>query len=970
MLFYFLYIRQVKNVFLTILAATILSATATAQYWQQAVDYRIDVSLNDKEQTLDGFERLVYTNNSGDTLQYIWFHLWPNAYKNDQTAYSDQALTNGSTKFYFSPKEEKGYINRLDFKVNGIAAKTEDHPSHIDIVKLVLPSPLLPSQQITITTPFHVKLPYNFSRGGHDGKSYQITQWYPKPAVYDAKGWHEMPYLDQGEFYSEFGSFDVRITVPKNYVVAATGILQNEDEKKWLVSKSHTLVTETTKVKSTKKTTPKKPAARLTTKSKKPTTIKKTVKPALQKSIETVETKTLQYKQDNIHDFAWFANQDFIVNHDTCQLSSGRVIDVYTYYTPKEQKLWKNSVQFAKDAVRFYSKEIAEYPYDVVSGVQGPRSFGGGMEYPTITVISPTITERELDIVLTHEIGHNWFYGILGSNEREHPWMDEGLNSFYEYKYSKEKYGRTNNAQDLLFQTKAFQKTDQPIESRATTFSNINYALIVYHKTAKWLQGIEKELGQERFKQVMQGYYNQWKFKHPQPEDFKAFLAPDLNQKTEFYFSQLNVLGKLPEQSVQPKWKIASPFNLKSFLDQPSKNLLLISPATGTNSYDKFMVGALITNYKLPPNNFQFFAAPLYGTGSKKLNGVGKLSYSHHTRGKIRRTELFVNGASFSMNEFNDTMNNKFYTRFEKLVPGIKLTFNEKDIRSTVRKYLQWKTFIIREGSFRFGTDTMFSGSDTSYKQAITVRKNTTVINQVQFVYQNTRSLYPFDVQVRVEQIEDLIRPTITANYFFNYPKEGGLNIRLFAGKIFYVDGRSQSKSFSTDRYHLTMTGADGYEDYTYSNYFFGRNKFKGMASQQIMIRDGGFKFRTDLLGDEVGKTDRWLGALNFTSIIPKNISPLSVLPIKIPLHVFVDVGTHADAWDRNSDEDKFLFDAGLQLSLLNDAITIYMPLVYSKVYKDYYKSYLSDKRFLKTISFSINLNNSAFKKLNHEVDF
>ena len=202
--------------------------------WQQQVNYSIEVSLNDKEKTLEGFESIVYLNNAPDTLPFIWFHVWPNAYKNDKTAFSDQLLENGNTKFYFSTKEQKGYINRLDFKVDGTTAKTEDHPRHIDIIKLILPRPLAPKEKITITTPFHVKLPFNFSRGGYDGESFQVTQWYPKPAVYDQDGWHPMPYLDQGEFYSEFGEFDVRITVPKDYVVAATGELQNKEEKAWL----------------------------------------------------------------------------------------------------------------------------------------------------------------------------------------------------------------------------------------------------------------------------------------------------------------------------------------------------------------------------------------------------------------------------------------------------------------------------------------------------------------------------------------------------------------------------------------------------------------------------------------------------------------------------------------------------------------------------------------------------------------
>ena len=217
-----------RKLFLSIFLIS-LAHLAFSQYWQQQVNYIIDVRLNDQQNELDGFEKITYTNNSPDTLKFIWFHLWPNAYKNDETAFSDQLLKNGKTEFYFSSKGERGYINRLDFKVNGSSAKTEDHPNHIDILKLILPKPLPPSQQVTITTPFHVKLPFNFSRGGYNKQSYQITQWYPKPAVYDHKGWHNMPYLDQGEFYSEFGDYDVRITVPENYVVASTGELYNED---------------------------------------------------------------------------------------------------------------------------------------------------------------------------------------------------------------------------------------------------------------------------------------------------------------------------------------------------------------------------------------------------------------------------------------------------------------------------------------------------------------------------------------------------------------------------------------------------------------------------------------------------------------------------------------------------------------------------------------------------------------------
>ena len=142
-------------------------------YWQQQVNYSIDVALDDKNHSLKGFERIEYFNQSPDTLHFIWFHLWPNAYKNDKTAFSEQLLINGRTDFYFSSKEQRGYINRLDFKVGGITAQTTDHPQYIDVIKLLLPKPLPPGKQATINTPFHVQLPENFSRGGHKGQAYR-----------------------------------------------------------------------------------------------------------------------------------------------------------------------------------------------------------------------------------------------------------------------------------------------------------------------------------------------------------------------------------------------------------------------------------------------------------------------------------------------------------------------------------------------------------------------------------------------------------------------------------------------------------------------------------------------------------------------------------------------------------------------------------------------------------------------------
>lgn len=899
-------------------------------YWQQQVNYKIDVSLDDKAHSLNGHVKMRYHNNSNDTLQFIWFHTWPNAYKNDKTAFSDQLLENGRTDFYFSNEEKKGYLNRLDFKVGDVTATTEDHPQHQDIIKLLLPHPLAPHDSIDIQTAFHVKLPHVFSRSGYSKNSYQVTQWYPKPAVYDKKGWHEMPYLDQGEFYSEFGDYEVQISVPQKYIVASTGVLI--DEKK-----------EDT-------------------------------------------TKILNYRQGNVHDFAWFADADFDVKQDTLQVA-GKTINVYAYYNKANAANWTNSTGYIKESVRTKSNWIGEYPYQVVSVVESQDKAGGGMEYPTITIISAPTSDGKLhEYLINHEVGHNWFYGILGSNERQHPWMDEGMNSYYDRRYQFEKYHtysldllgsngsfinkrKPRDAEAVLLQTMTAIKKDQPIETRSEEFTGINYNVIAYSKAAQWMQLLETELGQPVFDQLMQDYFNRWKFKHPYPEDFRLMAEKAAGKNLDSLFSLLNKKGSL-EVPTKETLRVASFFSLK---DTDKHNYIFASPLIGFNNYDKLMVGAVLHNYTLPPTKFQFVVAPLYATGSKKFNGIGKATYNLFPGDKGQKLEIGLSAAKFSADSFTDSTGTINYLGFSKIVPSLKYVFANKNPRSTVRKYIQWKTFLINETSLLFQRDT------TLQIDVITYPVEHRYVNQLQFVIENNRVLYPYQAAFQAEQGKGFVRLNVTGNYFFNFAEGGGMNVRLFAGKFIYTGDQTFITQYETDRYHLNMTGPKGYEDYTYSNYYVGRNDFKyavydpqqsllknmvrGAPSQQIMQRDGFFKVRTDLLSSKIGKTDDWLAAMNFSTSIPKKINPLELLPIKIPLKLFLDVGTYAEAWDKNSTTGRFLYDAGFQLSLFKNVLNIYMPILYSKVYDDYFKSTIPKRRFFNNISFSIDLQNIALRK-------
>jgi len=950
------------------------------------VNYKIDVSLNDVDNTLDGFEIIDYTNNSPDTLHFIWFHLWPNAYKNDRTAFSEQLLQLGRTDFYFSNNEKRGYINRLDFKVDGTTAELEDHPQYIDIAKLILPRPLAPGHSIKITTPFHEKIPFNFSRGGYVGQTYQITQWYPKPAVYDNEVWHPIPYLDQGEFYSEFGNFNVQITVPKNYIIAATGELQNEDELNWLKEKSKEIYnpqqieqkitapekiikspttnkkikTENTRLKNTKKNHKNlKPQTKIR--------IQKISKNIIQTTKENEETKTLNYIQNDVHDFAWFADKNYLVRFDTLMLPSGKVINAWSFFSPSSFTVWKNSIQFIKDAVRTRSKWLGKYPYNIVTAAEAKMGFSGGMEYPTITSISPMKDDKSLDMTIEHEVGHNWNYGILASNEREHPWMDEGMNTYFDNRYSALKYDKKtqedikeffnkrlpDNETDITYRTEIANKKDQPIETSSEYFSGINYGTTAYYKTGKWMKVLEDFIGQPLFDSCLHEYYNLWKFKHPSPDDFKMVVEEVSKKNVDSIFSMLHQKGKIePGEKKDAK---LSPFF--SFKDTDKHNYIFISPAVGYNFYDKFMIGGLIHNYTLPEPAFHFIAAPMYATGSIIFTGIAKVGYNFLSYGLIRKAELSVSGEKFTADDFTDSTGTKNYMGFTKLVPSLKLIFRNKNATSSITKSVQWKTYLIKETGLLFTRDTINQVDIISYP------KLSRYLNQLQLKIENNHVLYPYSGELQAEQGKDFTRLAFEGKYFFNYAKGGGMDVRLFGGKFIYLGDKTVLKQFQTDRYHLNMSGPNGYEDNTYSNYFAGRNEFQGFRSQQIMIRDGGFKVRSDLLANKIGKTDDWLAAANFQTDFPKQFNPLQVLPVKIPLKVFLDVGTYAEAWGKNAPTGKFIYDAGFQLSLVKGLVNIYVPVVYSKVYSDYFKSTITDKRFWKNISFSIDIQNFRFSK-------
>ena len=555
-----------------------------SNYFQQKVDYTIDVTLNDKEHSLSAFESFEYSNQSPDILDKLYIHLWPNAYKNAKTAMSKQKFRQGDFFMLWAKPTAKGYIDSLDFKVDGTQVKWEYFEGQEDIAVLTLPKPLNPGQTIRVSTPFYVKLPSgSISRLGHVDESYQITQWYPKPAVYDKQGWHPIPYLTQGEFYSEFGSFDVKITLPENYTVGATGNLQTQSE----IERMNRLAKE------------------------------EGTSNSMDFPPSSTSMKTLHYKQQNVHDFGWFADKRWIVRKGEVVLpASKKKVTTWALFTPAEKVIWEEEgIRSINDGLYYYSLWSGDYPYDVCTAVDGTISAGGGMEYPNVTVIGSSGNASTLRTVIIHEVGHNWFYGILGSNERDNAWMDEGINSFFETRTLMATKKDTMDNMDLQIQVgsidigkvlgidklsysylseelpyliSARSGEDQPIQATSDDYTNLNYGGIVYKKTALAFNYLMAYLSEAEMNRCMAAYFEAWKFKHPAPQDLEEIFETTSGKNLDWFFDELIPTTKRVDYAVRSgkskdgvyslkvknRGQIASPFAVEVLRNGQSKSTI------------------------------------------------------------------------------------------------------------------------------------------------------------------------------------------------------------------------------------------------------------------------------------------------------------------------------------------------------------------------------------------------------------
>lgn len=989
--------------------------TQAQTYFQQEVNYKINVALDDVKHELTADESIEYINNSPNELSFIYMHLWPNAYKDNSTPMAKEFLRHGSKEFYYAKEKERGYIDQLDFKIDDQPAKWELLKDSIDICKLYLNKPLKSGEKITITTPFHVKIPDGkFSRLGHIGQSYQITQWYPKPAVYDRNGWNYMPYLTQGEFYSEFGSFDVSITLPQNYVLGATGDrIDGEEEEEWLNQK----VKETEAITSFDS---------------------KDLAFPVSDSI----TKTVRFKQTNVHDFAWFCDKRYhVLKGEVETPHTKRKVSTWVMFTNAEGKIWKDAVKYVNDAIYYYSLWNGDYPYNHCTAVDGTISAGGGMEYPNITVIGSSGNAFMLDVVIAHEVGHNWFYGMLGSNERIHPWMDEGLNSFNELRYVRTKYPNkklagkaANNSIGKLFDLKRYthkaqyelgyqftarKNEDQPIEFPAYMYSTFNYGGIVYYKSAIVFDYLMAVLGEKETEKAMQHYFDQWHFKHPQPEDFKKALEESTGKDLTWFFDDLINSTKKIDYKIQSakkntdgswnvevknKGKAVTPLfiqglNKNEIVQSNTYNGLtnkktLLFPAT-PSEITKFKIdfderipetnrknntlrkrgdnGSVVPLRLQPiasldnPDKVQLFFSPAIGWNDYNRWMLGLALYNHAVLQKKFEFELMPmysfgtkDFAGYGHIAYNIFPNN---TPFQRITLGVTstryaytkqpfdLNFNKiAPELKIVFKKPSWKSKL--NSSLRYRYIMLFNDS---YKTNVT----TSLLNS-SVSYTKTQTLHRFNDITYELYRKDPIHPfKININM-----QEGGqrtttsglvinemYKLSLIANYGYNFKGKN--KGISIRLFAGTFLGTSAWDAAPY------RFRLSGQTGYQDYLYDNIYLGRTEtsgILANQFAETD---GGFKFFSPVGQTGKWLTALNIKssvgnlkLPIKLYADIGTTAND---GLAKDKLLYDGGLCLSLSDNLFEVYFPLLICNDFKNYKKA--TSLNYMETIRFTLNIN-------------
>jgi hypothetical protein len=485
-------------------------------YWQQHVDYKINVTMDVKNYQYKGKQELIYTNNSPDTLRRVFYHLFNNAFQPGsemdvraqnipdpdarmatRTKGTDGKETRQSRINALQPNEI-GYLKISNFKQDGVSAKIKEVST---ILEVDLAQPILPGKSTTFTLDFDGQVPKQIRRSGRNNKEgveLSMSQWYPKIAEFDFEGWHADPYIAR-EFHSVWGNFDVNITIDKAYVLGGTGYLQNKNEIGYNYQDSGVTVT-----------IPKKQ-----------------------------KTLTWHFLAPNVLDFTWAADKNYI--HDVVPTNFGTTLHFLYKNNPKIIENWKNAQPKTVQLMDFYNKTIGKYPYDQYSVIQGGD---GGMEYAMCTlVLGEGTLDGLVNSVISHEMAHSWFQHVLASNESKHPWMDEGGATFLEDMGVNEITGKRveNPFVDgyKSYISMANSGKEQPLSTHGDHFDyNQVYSTCSYYKGEVFWTQLIYLIGKENTMKTLKRYFAEFKFKHPTPNDIKRTAERVSGANLDWYLTE------------------------------------------------------------------------------------------------------------------------------------------------------------------------------------------------------------------------------------------------------------------------------------------------------------------------------------------------------------------------------------------------------------------------------------------------
>jgi hypothetical protein len=468
-----------------------------ARYWQNRADYTLNATLDTAAKTVRGELRLRYQNNSPDTLRFVWFHTEQNAFRS------------GSLNSYYFPAgsrfgargfEGGDVIERFN-QVNGGRTLPLRPRGQETVTKVDLAEPLAPGASTTFDVAWHFAVPeHGADRMGREGPLYEIAQWFPRIAVYDdVRGWNTEPYLGQGEFYLDYGDYEMSVTVPAGYIVAGTGMLQNAAEV----------------------LTPAQ-IARLAQARTSATPVHVVTLAELQSGAarpRRTGMMTWRFQAQNVRDAVWAASPEYLWD-----ASGWNGILAMAYYRPTAIDPWRDAADQSRMSIMEYSERWFQYPWPQISAVEGPIS---GMEYPMVAMEAHSEDVYDLYNVVTHEIGHMWFPMIVGSNERVHMWQDEGfntfINTFSEARRSPQRGDQMARAMAERQEVEELmrQGTDITIETPPDRIEGSQLGVAAYVKPSVGLQLLRQEImGPEAFDDAFRAYTSRWAYRHPTPADF------------------------------------------------------------------------------------------------------------------------------------------------------------------------------------------------------------------------------------------------------------------------------------------------------------------------------------------------------------------------------------------------------------------------------------------------------------------